>query len=99
MASGEERQSWLHNAFVPGAPGKARVIMYGYDATASSGNCFTSRGIQLEAEALLAELLVLRGLRARVSISVFTLREVWLKSEWKSLPSVHCFLFRMTLAA
>lgn len=45
--------------------------MYGYDAMASSGSCFTSRGIQLEAEALLAELLVLRDLKVMVSISVF----------------------------
>lgn len=69
--------------------------MYGYDgydvydAMTGSGSCFTSRGIQLEAEALLAELLVLRDLRVRVSVSVFTPREVWLKFEWISLPSVH----------
>lgn len=49
--------------------------MYGYDAMDSSGSCFTSRGIHREAEALLAQLLVLRDESVKVSNSVSTLRD------------------------
>lgn len=49
--------------------------MYGYDAMDSSRSCFTSRGIHREAEALLAQLLVLRDESVKVSISVSTLRD------------------------
>lgn len=51
--------------------------MYGYDDDVkdSSGSCFTSRGIRREAEALLAQLLVLRDKSVKVSISASTVRD------------------------
>lgn len=75
MATRDEEQIWLRDAFTAKSPKVARVIMYGYDAMDSSRSCFTSRGIHREAEALLAQLLVLRDKSVNVSISASTLRD------------------------
>lgn len=69
MSTSDEEQIWLHDAFAANPAKVARVIMYGYDAMDSSGSCFTSRGIRREAEALLAQLLVLRDKSVKVSSS------------------------------
>lgn len=74
VTKSDAEQIWLRDAFTAKSSKVARVIMYGYDAMESSGSCFTSRGIHMEAEALLAQLLVLRNESVTVSFPVSSLR-------------------------
>lgn len=74
MTKSDGEKIWLRDAFTAKSSKVARVILYRYDAMDSSGSYFTSRGIHMEAEALLAQLLVLRDKSVTVSISVSSLR-------------------------
>lgn len=72
--AGGEKRIWLQDVFTFRSAKIGRVIMYGYNANDSSGSCFTSQGIHREAEALLAQLLVLRDESVKVSISISNLQ-------------------------
>jgi hypothetical protein len=62
------KQTWLSDIFPASAYNAARVIMYGYDSSLTTGTWFTLKGIYEEAQKLLEILANLRDSKMEVLI-------------------------------